>query len=85
MGQAGQVLYYLAFAVHAEETCQQKEPKCRKCATARLCDFHRRPKAAVKRLSHRTARVTTGAAPSARRVKSSRPAPVRTQKKRIKK
>ena len=77
--------FFETFSLHADETCQQKEPKCRKCATARLCDHRRRPKAAVKVLSHRTARVTAGAAPSARRVKSSRSAPARTQKKRAKK
>ena len=75
--------FFETFSMHADEVCQQKEPKCRRCATVRLCAFRRNAKSPVKVLSHRGPRAAAHTTPSAGRAKAKRSTTsVRSRKKR---
>jgi endonuclease III len=54
---------------HAEEICQQKALKCRKCVTARICNHRKGVRSTVKVLSRPTRQAAARrAAPSARQL-----------------
>ena len=74
--------FFETFSQHGDEICLRKEPKCRRCATARLCVFRRNSRSAMKVLSHRPPRAAARTTPSARRAKPKRSAPARSRKKR---
>jgi len=74
--------FFETFSQHGDEICLRKEPKCRRCATARLCVFRRNSGSALKVLSHRPPRAAAHTTSSARRAKPKRSVPARSRKKR---
>lgn len=61
---------YELFHLHAEEVCQQKEPKCRRCVTSRLCQKYREGKVPAGSGSRKVRRTIVSTVACARRIKS---------------